>query len=162
MKTYSCLLVSGILVFIQSCQNPDELKNQEAVKKVILDEGLARQTNNVELFSSCWSHETYILNYWAINWGCTTINGWDELLDTFKKGIEYNPTPEYKIRRENFNTHVNGNIAVSDFDLFIDNFNGENLVAKANVTLEKANGLWKIIYLNVFFEESFNKPEQQH
>jgi hypothetical protein len=158
MKTKLYLLVVGLLVLSQSCQNSNDSKNIDAVKKIILDEGIARQNNDFDLFSSCWAHKPYILNYWAINWGCATINGWDELSENFKKSYEGNPNPEFKIRRENINIYVKGNIAISDFDLFIDNFNGENLVSKANVTLEKLDGSWKIIYLNVFFEESFSKP----
>ena len=80
--------------------------------------------------------------------------------ENFKKSHQGEPDPEMKIRRENINTRINGDMAISDFDLYIDNFNGENLVSKANVTLEKLDGFWKIIYLNVIFNESFNKSEE--
>ena len=160
MRTKAIYLVLVVIMTANnSCQNIDNQKEIEAITKVILAEGEARQNNDFELFSECWAHEPYILNYWAINWGCATIKGWEKLSEVFKTDHQGEPDPELKIRRERINIHINGNVAISDFDLYIDNFPGGDLESKANVTLEKLNDSWKIIYLNVIFDKSFNKPD---
>jgi hypothetical protein len=146
-----------IIILLTGFRNPDESDEIYAITKVIIAEGEARQNNDFELFSKCWAHEPYIANYWAISWGCSTIKGWEELTSIFKKNHSGEPDPDMKIRRENINIHVNGNVAVADFDLYIDNFSSGDLESKANVTLEKINDSWKIIYLNVIFNKSFNK-----
>jgi len=146
-----------IIILLTGFRGLDESDEIDAITKVIIAEGEARQNNDFELFSECWAHEPYIINYWAINWGCTTIKGWEELSSIFKKNHSGEADPDMKIRRENINIHINGNIAVADFDLYVDNFSGGNLESKANVTLEKINDSWKIIYLNVIFDKSFNK-----
>ena len=155
MKFLRIILTLSIVMLLSVCQNTNESEEMNAITRVIIAEGEARQNHDFELFSECWAHEHYITNYWAINWGAATIKGWDELSGIFKKNHKGEPDPEMKIRRENINIHINGNVAVSDFDLFIDNFNGQDLVSKANVTLEKLDGTWKIIYLNVIFDKSF-------
>ena len=159
MRIKSIYLVLIIIAASISAQKTDESKDIEAVKNVIIAEGEARQNNDFKLFSECWSHEPYIVNYWAINWGCATIKGWDESSQHFKTSHNGEPDPEMKIRRENINIHINGNMAISDFDLYIDNFQGVNLESKTNATLEKINGSWKIVYLNVIFNKSFEKTK---
>ena len=159
MKTLLSVILFYTFIFQAISQESKEINEIDAIKKVIIDEGEARQNNDFELFSGCWAHKPYILNYWAINWGCATIKGWEELSETFKANHKGEPDPDMKIRRENINIHINGSIAVSDFDLYVDNFNGKDLESKTNATLEKINGSWKIIYLNVFFDKSFNKPD---
>ncbi len=152
-------MLFSIFIFPAISQEVVETNEINAIKKVIIAEGDARQNNDFELFSDCWAREPYILNYWAINWGCATIKGWEELSETFRANHRGEPDPDMKIRRENINIHINGSIAVSDFDLYIDDFNGIDLESKANATLEKINGSWKIIYLNVIFDKSFDKPD---
>jgi hypothetical protein len=147
-----------LVILIVNCQNRDESVEIEAIKEVIIAEGEARQNNDFELFSECWAHESYITNYWAINWGCTTIKGWNEMSQWFQKYHQGEPN-SYIIRRENINIHVNGDMALADFDLYVDNYPGGDLVSKTNATLGKIDGSWKIIYLNVIFHESFKKPE---
>ena len=159
MKILLFVLLSSTFVLSANCQDLKEANEIEAITKVILAEGEARQNNDFELFSECWAHEPYILNYWAINWGCAIIKGWEKLSEVFKTEHQGMPDPELKIRREKINIHINGNVAVSDFDLYIDNFQGGDLESKANVTLEKLNDTWKIIYLNVIFDKSFNKSD---
>ena len=147
-----------VIILLTGFRSPDESDDIDAITKVIIAEGEARQNNDFELFSECWAHEPYIVNYWAINWGCATIKGWEELSSMFKNNHGGEPDPDMKIRRENINIQLNGNVAVADFDLYIDNFQGGNLESKANVTLEKINDSWKIIYLNVIFDKSFKGP----
>jgi hypothetical protein len=143
-------------IYGQIIDNSEEI---EAIKEVIISEGIARQNNDFELFSECWAHEPYITNYWAINWGCTTIKGWDELSQWFGKYHHGEPKQELKIRRENINIHINGNMALTDFDLYVDNYPGGDLESKANATLEKLNGSWKIVCLTVIFHKSFNESD---
>ncbi len=160
MKILLFILLSSTFVISTNCQDLKEVNDIEAITKVILAEGEARQNNDFELFSECWAHEPYITNYWAINWGCTTIKGWEELSQWFQKYHHGEPN-SYKIRRENINIHISGNIALADFDLYIDNFQGGDLESKTNATLEKTNGSWRIVYLNVIFDKSFNKPDNK-
>ena len=159
MKIYTvCLFIILSMTAIIYGQKINESKDIEEIKKVIISEGIARQNNDFELFSECWGHEPYITNYWAINWGCTTLKGWDKLSQWFQKYHSGEPKG-MKIRRENFNIHINGNIALIDFDLYVDNYSGGDLESKANATLEKLNGSWKIVYLTVIFDKSFNKSD---
>ena len=160
MKAIDLFLVTIMTVTI-SCQSIDESKEVEAIKNVIIAEGEARQNHDIEMLYECWAHEPYVTNYAAINWGCHTPKGWDELSEAFKKDHQGEPNPDINIRRENINTHINGNMAIADFDLFIDNVQGANLESKANATLEKINGSWKIVYLNVIFDKSFEKNKTE-
>jgi hypothetical protein len=160
MRTTATYLILAVILTTNTyCQTTDNREEIDTITKVIIVEGDARQNNDFELFSECWAHEPYILNYWAINWGCTTIKGWEELSAYFKKNHQGDPDPEMKIRRKNINIHTNGNVAISDFDLYVDNFFGTDLESKANVTLEKMNDSWKIVYLNVLFDKSFVAPD---
>lgn len=156
MKALRTILVLFMVIFFPMCQNINESEEIYEITKVIIAEGEARQNNDFELFSKCWAHEPYITNYWAINWGCTTIKGWDEMSQWFQKYHQGEPN-SYIIRRENINLHINGNIALADFDLFIDKYHGGDLESKANATLEKINDSWKIVYLTVIFDKSFNQ-----
>ena len=156
MNPLRIILALSIVMLLTDCQNMNESEEIDAITKVILAEGEARQNNDFELFSECWAHEPYITNYWAINWGCSTIKGWDEMSQWFQKYHHGEPN-SYIIRRENINLHINGNIALADFDLYIDNYQGGDLESKANATLEKINDSWKIVYLTVIFDKSFKQ-----
>ena len=155
MKVLRIILAISIIMFLSVCLDNNESEEIDAITRVIIAEGEARQNNDFVLFSECWGHESYITNYWAINWGCTTLKGWDEMSQWFQKYHHGEPN-SYTIRRENINIHINGNIALADFDLFIDNYPGGDLESKANATLEKITDSWRIIYLNVIFDKSFN------
>jgi len=150
------ILLSGILMATAYGNDADNPNDIESVKKVVIAEGEARQNNDFELFSACWAHEPYILHFWAINLGCGIIKGWEDLSENFKKSIQSAPDPKDKIRRENIAVHVNGNMALAYFDLYIDKPDG-NLEARANMSLEKINDTWKVVFLNVVFDKSYQK-----
>src|SRR4030043_65590 len=150
------VLLSCILMATSYGNDADNPGDIESVKKVVIAEGEARQNNDFELFSACWAHEPYILHFWAINWGCGIIKGWDDLSENFRKSIQSAPNQTDKIRRENISVHVNGNMALAYFDLYIDKADG-TLEARANMSLEKINDTWKVIYLNVVFDKSYQK-----
>src|SRR4030042_2337904 len=148
------IVLSGILLANAYGHDADKSVESESVKKVVIAEGEARQNNDFELFSACWAHEPYILHFWAINWGCGIIKGWEDLSENFKKSIQSAPDPTDKIRRENISVHVNGSIALAYFDLYIDKDDGP-LDARANMSLETTNGSWNVVFLNVVFDKSF-------
>ena len=150
------VLLSGIIMATAYGNDADNPGDIESVKKVVIAEGEARQNNDFDLFSACWAHEPYILHFWAINWGCGIIKGWEDMSENFKKSIQSAPDPTDKIRRENISVHVNGNIALAYFDLYIDKPDG-NLEARANMSLEKINDTWKVVFLNVVFDKSYQK-----
>jgi hypothetical protein len=158
MKTLIITLFITMIKIDAFCQIMVDSNEINLIKKIIIAEGEARQNNDFELFSECWAHEPYITNYWAINWGCTTIKGWEELSQWFQKYHHGEPNT-YKIRRENINIHINGNVSIADFDLYIDDHSSGDLESKVNATLEKINDSWRIVYLNVIFHKSFSQPD---
>jgi ketosteroid isomerase-like protein len=62
------------------------------------------------------------------------------------------------IVRDNISVHVNGNAAFADFDIHIYDPAG-TVEGKANASLEKIGGEWKLVFLNVIDENSFSQTD---
>ena len=151
-----CLLLCIVLIANNSCQKIDNPKDLEAVKKVIIDDGEARQNGDLELLSELWAHEPYIAHFGLSKHMCFVIKGWKEMEGTLNSMWASGFNKETNVVRDNINVHINGNTAFADFDLHIYDPSG-NVEAKVNASLEKINGQWKMVFLNVIDENSFNK-----
>jgi hypothetical protein len=159
MKTnaiYVTLIV--LLAIINSCQNSNDPNEIEAVKKVIIDDGEARQNGDLLLLSKLWAHEPYIAHFGVSKHMCFVIEGWEEMEETLSNmwGSAFNQ--ETNVVRDNISVYINGNTAFANFDLHLYDPSG-NVDGKVNASLEKINGEWKMVFLNVIDEDSFKETD---
>ena len=159
MKTKSIYFTLFFLVaIIISCQNIEDPKEIEAVKKVIIDDGEARQNGDIELLSDIWVHKSYIAHFGVSKHMCFVIKGWDEMEGTLSSMWASGFNQETNVVRDNINVHINGNTAFANFDLHLYDPSG-NVDAKVNASLEKVDGKWKMVFLNVMDEDSFTQTD---
>jgi len=159
MRTKAIYLVLVVIMTANnSCQNIDNPKEIEAVKKVIIDDGEARQNGDIELLSKLWVHEPYIAHFGVSKHMCFVIKGWEEMEKTLSTMWASGFNKETNVVRDNINVHVNGNTAFTDFDLYIYDPSG-TIEGKVNASLEKINGEWKMVFLNVIDEDSFKQTD---
>ncbi len=158
MKTKRICLTLLSAVTLNACKKVDNPKDIEAVKKVIINDGEARQNHDYELIKKCWANESYIVHFWATKYNCSLDRGWDKIDAAYRQPREYGFNKTTNVVRDNINVHVNGNGAFADFDLHL--YDTEDTVeAKANAALEKINGEWKMVHLNVIDESSIKNVD---
>jgi len=159
MKTnaiYVTLIV--LLATFNSCQNSDDPDEVEAVKRVIISDGEARQNGDIELLSELWVHESYIAHFGVSKYMCFVIKGWENMEESLTTMWASGFNEETNVVRDNIKVHVNGNAAYADFDLHLYDPSG-NVDAKVNASLEKIDGKWKMVFLNVIDEDSFKQTD---
>jgi hypothetical protein len=153
-----CLILCIVLIANNSCQKIDNPKDIEAVKKVIIDDGEARQNGDLELLSQLWAHEPYIAHFGVSKHMCFVIKGWKNMEERLSSMWGSGFNKETNVVRDNINVHINRNTAFADFDLYIYDTSG-SVEAKVNASLEKIDGVWKLVFLNVIDEESFKQTD---
>lgn len=159
MKTIAIYLFLITFVAVSnSCKDIDDLKDIEAVKKVIIDDGEARQNGDIELLSELWVHESYIAHFGVSKHMCFVIKGWDEMEETLSTMWTSGFNKETNVVRDNISVHINGNTAFASFDLHLYDPSG-NVDAKVNASLEKVDGKWKMVFLNVMDKDSFTETD---
>jgi hypothetical protein len=132
-------------------------KEEETIKKIISEEGIAFSQGNVDAFMDTYHAVPYLL--WTVTNGMEpgdvlTFRGPEELktfaqsLPWFKsfdpKNVQKHPTDTSL--RDNWNIQFKNNIAIANFD---EHWINDKEKQKLNLTgikiLEKINGQWKII-----------------
>lgn len=130
---------------------------EEAIKKVVLDEGIAFTQGNIDAFMNTYKSEPTIL--WTVTNGMEpgdvlTFRGADAL-KTFAQSLpwfkSFKPENSQKVPtnsalRNNWSFQFKGNIAIVNFD---EHWVNDQAKSNVDVTvikiLEKVNGQWKII-----------------
>ena len=158
MRIDTVILIIVIIMMNTSCQKIDNQKEIESVKKVIIADGEARQNGDNELLSKCWAHKPYVAHFGASKNMCFVNKGWKNMEKKFKNYHSPGFNKETNVVRDNINVHVIGNAAFANFDLHIYDPSG-TIEAVVNASLEKINGKWKIVFLNVLDEKSFKQVE---
>ena len=137
--------------------NRDEQpKDAAAIMDVIAAESVAFWEKDFEAWSRCWLHVSYIcLTGWWARGGITVIKGWETLSSRMKELMEENPAPNptaSKVRRENINLHIDGNMAWVTFDQYGQDTGDLEMdmpgLSHETRILEKHNDDWKIVYVN--------------
>ena len=140
---------------------PEETFNKAieegAIKKVILNEGIAFSQGNIDAFMDTYNNAPNIL--WTVTNGMEpgdvlTFRGYDAL-KAFSQSLpwfkDFKPKNSEKIStdgalRDNWNFQFKGNIAIVNFD---EHWINDKAKSKVDLTcikiLEKINGQWKII-----------------
>src|SRR5512141_442907 len=96
--------------------NPNEQSNDANIMMEVIAAGsVALWDKGFEVWSRCWVHEPYVrvMGWWARG-GVTVIKGWETVSSRMKEVMTENPEPNptaSKVRRENINLHIDGNMA---------------------------------------------------
>lgn len=158
MRTKSIFLIPVIISVIISCNKTDNPKEIEAVKKVIIAEGEARQEGDQEMLKKIWAHEPYIAHFGASKNMCFVFRGWETFEKIHSNSGRTSFNEETNVVRDNIDVHINGNTAFVNFDLHIYDPAG-TIEAKVNASLEKIDGEWRLVFLNVIDENSFRATD---
>lgn len=139
---------------IMSTSDHSAYANQ--IMEVITSESIAFWNKDFEAWARCWLHTPYIrmMGWWARG-GITVTEGWETLSSRIKELMTENPEPNptaAKVRRENINMHIDGNMAWVTFDQYGEDTGDLEMdmpgLSHETRILEKHNGEWKIVYVN--------------
>ena len=137
--------------------NPGEQSDDaKAIMEVIAAESNAFWDKDFEAWSLCWVRAPYVrvMGWWARG-GVTVIKGWETISSRMKEVMTENPEPNptaSRVRRENINLHIDGNMAWVTFDQFGEDTGDLQMdmpgLSHETRILEKQEGEWKIVYVN--------------
>jgi len=144
-----------------------ESNEADAIMEVIAAESIAFWDKDFEAWSRCWSQTSYVrLTGWWAGGGITVIKGWDALSSQMKKLMTENPEPNptaSRVRRENINLRVDGNMAWVTFDQYGEDTGDKRMdmpgLSYETRVLEKHNGEWKIVYVNWLLEGQVSESD---
>lgn len=149
-----CILaVSTAITLKDSNEAVTTAAEEEAIKKVIIDETDAFWNKDFEQFSNTWVQADYVrvVGWWE-HGGITVRKGWSVIGEGMKKLIKENPKKNpQNVTRENFNVRISGNMAWVTFEQYGTD-TGEKAMDMPGLSyetriLEKHNGQWKIAYI---------------
>jgi hypothetical protein len=135
----------------------NQAKEEEAIKKVILNEGIAFSQGNIDAFMDTYADVPYLI--WTVTnggepgdvltyRGYKALKEWAMNLPWFKNyKPDSPPSPNANVwEKDNWNIEIKGNIAIVNFD---EHWLYGKEKSKLNVTvikiLERINGKWKFI-----------------
>ncbi|MBV6439259.1 MAG: nuclear transport factor 2 family protein [Haliscomenobacteraceae bacterium CHB4] len=129
--------------FFASAQTTDET----AVKNLIARETDAYNASDWTVWSGCWAHEKYISWSANVRTGYVQVIGWEALEEMMRSNFSNDPEPwKATVRRENWNVHINGNMAFVTFSQTVtDDGAGFSYTSSETRTCEKQEQEWKII-----------------
>lgn len=150
-----------------SAQTPSVNKEEEAIKKVIIDEMDAYITSNIE----AWANAQMQTPYHSTLHKFTNVSsnvGWDKKYEDAKKTFGTPNDVAYKksyskVNRTDWNIQVRGNVAWARWKDTWDMTNGSVLPMYNLKILEKQNNQWRISHAGVYPapEETFNKAKEE-
>ena|SRR5687767_2279476 len=155
--TYIICTLLGILLFSTAVtlRNSHETiaAEEEAVKRVIIEETEAFWNKDFKQFSHYWVQDDYvrIVGWWETG-GITVRKGWSVIGERMEKVMKENPEKNHQnVTRENFNIRISGDMAWVTFEQYGTD-TGEKVMDMPGLSyetriLEKHNGQWKIAYI---------------
>jgi hypothetical protein len=163
MKDLTLLLIFTFSLSLLSAQNKDE----EAIKKVIIDEMDAYITSNVEAWANTQMQTPYHSTLHKFVNVSSSI-GWDKKYADAKKtfgtpnDIAYKKSYS-KVNRTDWNIQIRGNVAWARWKDTWDMTNGSVLPMYNFKVLEKQNNQWRISHVGVYTapEETFNQAKEE-
>ena len=149
-----CVLVLSTAITLRDSQKFETPNSEEeAIKKVIIDETEAFWNKDFQQFSSYWVHEDYvrIVGWWEQG-GVTVRKGWSVIGGRMENLMIKNPEKNHQnVTRENFNIRISGNMAWVTFEQFGTDTGEKDMdmpgLSYETRILEKHNGAWKIAYI---------------
>ncbi len=150
-----CILMICTAITLRNNQpDPSTLsEEEEAIKKVIIEETEAFWNKDFKKLSSCFVQDEYIrvVGWWE-HGGITVRKGWSVIGARTEKLMIENPEKNFQqVTRENFNIRISENMAWATFEQYGTD-TGEKTMDMPGLSyetriLEKHNGEWKIAYI---------------
>jgi hypothetical protein len=149
-----CILLICTAITVRKNQPVFSLESEEeAIKKVIIEETEAFWDKDFKRFSDYWVKEEYIrvVGWWE-HGGVTVRKGWSVIGERTEKLMKDNPEKNHQqVTRENFNIRISENMAWVTFEQFGTD-TGEKAMDMPGLSyetriLEKHDGQWKIAYI---------------
>lgn len=131
--------------------------DEKAVNECINKEAKAFVDKNFDAWADCWAHEPYITLITAGAFQMNVVKSWDSLSAQTKKYFESEQGLS-KLTKENFDTHIMGDMAVVYADEQISTkYAGQNYdqTNTGVYTLKKMDGNWKIVSISAINRSSY-------
>lgn len=167
MKNFILLLISTLSMNLLSAQTPSVSTDEDAIKKVIIDEMDAYSTSNLEAWANAQMQTPYHSTlHKFVN--VSSAVGWDKKYEDAKKNFGTPNDIAYKksyvkVNRTDWNIQIRGNVAWARWKDTWDMTNGSVLPMYNLKILEKQNNQWRISHVGVYTapEETFNQAKEE-
>jgi hypothetical protein len=162
MNVISLLVLS--LIAISSCQEQIDIeKEKEAIKAVIENQSLADYARNYEENINSFIQDESLTVLTAGKSGYFYMRGWDEIELAVKERYEASPDPTgVKLEFDNYKIKVYHESAWAVYDQIKYTAEGEFISKNLEVRfLEKGDGEWKIVFLEVVFASSYDEEVEE-
>jgi hypothetical protein len=152
LLTFSLLAAIGLMAFapISTTTTPQD---EAAIKAVIEAETKAFFDRNYDAWASYWLQSSHDSQTWNNSDGTVFSSvGWEKVGAGAKAWIAANPTPETPptITRDNWNFHIQGDMAVVGFVQTAKDATNNNTSHEWRAMVRK-DGKWKIMTMNAFW-----------
>ena len=137
-------------------------RDSTAIMATITGEAAAFWNKDFEAWSKHWVHAPYVrvMGWWATG-GVTVREGWEKVGGEVKQMMQDNPQPNptaTRVRRENINLQVRGNVAWLTFDQYGLETGDKAMdmpgLSQETRVLEKQDGKWRIVYVGWLLQGS--------
>jgi hypothetical protein len=161
---FFCLMAISTQI---TAQTPSVNSEEEAVKKVIIDEMDAYITSNLEAWANAQMQTPYHSTLHKFVNVSSNV-GWEKKYADAKKGFGTPNDVAYKksyskVNRTDWNIQIRGNVAWARWKDTWDMVNGSVLPMYNLKILEKQNNQWRIAHAGVYTapEETFNQAKEE-
>jgi hypothetical protein len=171
LKQYEGFMASaGQIHFFETGKGltpPSVSSEEEAIKKVIIDEMDAYLTSNLEAWANAQMQTPYHSTLHKFAKVSSSV-GWDKKYEDAKKtfgtpnDIAYKKS-YIKVNRTDWNIQIRGNVAWARWKDMWDMTNGSELPMYNLKVLEKQNNQWRVAHVGVYTapEETFNQAKEE-
>ena len=158
MKTIAKIVCVCMLVCFVASVEAQKNNDVEAIKSLIEKETLAFFEIDYQTWSSSWAHTPYAFWSFADTTDVNSFSGWDGINAGFKEYFMTAKPSKAKIERTWHDVKIYGNGAYARFTQQVRDNTLRPPQAEVRV-LEKINGAWKIVCVNVIAVQKDNEPK---
>jgi hypothetical protein len=131
--------------------------DEEVIKSIIEQETKAFFEIDEKGWSSLWAHEPYAFWSFADTTDVNSFSGWKEISEGFASYFKTSKPSTAKIIRDWHHINIMGNMAYIRFTQHVSDDSIRPPQAEVRV-MEKINGAWKIVCVNVIALQKDNIP----
>ena len=157
MKTIAKIFNVCFVVCLAGTVCAQKNNDVEAIKSLIEKETTAFFEIDYETWASSWAHTPYAFWSFADTTDVNSFSGWENINAGFREYFQTAKPSKAKIQRSWHDIKVFGNGAYARFTQQVSDNTVRQPQAEIRV-LEKINGAWKIVCVNVIAIEKENQP----